>query len=83
MVHRFEYNSVNSTESILGIENINRPDYGEAVTVKEDELWVFWACGITTQQGLRSAKVPFAITHAPGHMLVLDMFNHELSKIGE
>ena len=52
----------------------------DADGVDGPELPVFWACGITTQQGLISAgsKVKFAITHAPGHMLLLDLLNNEL-----
>ena len=62
----------------LGISDLGKPDYGDAVDLYDKELPVFWACGVTTQQGLESAKLPFAITHAPGHMLVLDMFNSEM-----
>lgn len=31
----------------LGIKDINRPDYGEAVTLEEKDIPVFWACGVT------------------------------------
>lgn len=31
----------------LGIEDISKPDYGEAVTINEGEIPVFWACGVT------------------------------------
>jgi len=62
----------------LGIRDINVPDYGDSVTIKEGELPVFWACGVTTQEGLQSGKLPLAITHAPGHMGVLDLFNSQL-----
>ena len=62
----------------LGIVNIEQPDFGDKVTIKPNEVPVFWACGITTQESLMSAKLPFAITHAPGHMLVLDILNSDL-----
>ena len=57
----------------LGIAELGRPDYGEAVTVKPGEVPVFWACGVTPQAALVAARLPFAITHAPGHMLVTDL----------
>jgi uncharacterized protein YcsI (UPF0317 family) len=34
---------------------------------------VFWACGVTPQAALVAAKLPFAITHAPGHMFITDV----------
>ena len=43
------------------------------------ELPVFWACGVTPQAAIAAAKPPFAITHAPGHMLVTDLKNTHFS----
>jgi uncharacterized protein YcsI (UPF0317 family) len=48
------------------------------VPVGEDELPVFWACGVTPQAVLESARLPFAITHAPGCMFVSDVRDEEL-----
>ena len=33
---------------------------------RADEIPVFWACGVTPQAVIAAAKLPFAITHAPG-----------------
>ena len=63
----------------IGIEDIARPDYGEAVPVGPDELPVFWACGVTPQAALARAAPPLAITHAPGAMLITDLLNHQLA----
>jgi len=57
----------------IGISNISSPDYGDAVEIATSELPVFWACGVTPQAALANARVPFAITHAPGCMLVTDL----------
>lgn len=65
--------------SLIGIADLSRPDYGEAVEVLPDELPVFWACGVTPQAAIRQARLPFCITHAPGAMLITDLFNHQLS----
>ena len=40
---------------------------------------VFWACGVTPQAGDRGRRLPFAITHAPGAMLVTDLRNKQLA----
>lgn len=57
----------------LGIRDLARPDFGDAVTVGPAEVPLFWACGVTPQAALREARLPFALTHAPGHMLVTDL----------
>jgi uncharacterized protein YcsI (UPF0317 family) len=58
--------------SIIGIKDIDKPDFGDAVTIKQGEIPVFWACGVTPQVAVMSSKPPFAITHAPGHMFIAD-----------
>jgi O-6-methylguanine DNA methyltransferase len=63
----------------IGIADLSRPDYGDAVTLLPGEVPVFWACGVTPQSALARAKLPIAITHAPGHMLVLDVRNEQLA----
>lgn len=56
----------------LGIANLAQPDYGDAVPILPGEVPVFWACGVTPQAVAQAARLPFMITHAPGHMLVGD-----------
>jgi uncharacterized protein YcsI (UPF0317 family) len=63
----------------IGITDLAKPDYGDPVTVAADEIPVFWACGVTPQSVIAAAKVPFAITHAPGMMLVTDLKNKQLA----
>ncbi|MDQ0590455.1 putative hydro-lyase [Variovorax paradoxus] len=65
--------------ALIGIGSIANPDYGDAVEVMPDELPVFWACGVTPQAALAAARLPFAITHAPGSMLVTDLLHHSLA----
>lgn len=57
----------------LGIRDIGDPEYGAAVTIKDGEIPVFWACGVTPQEAIRNAKPEIAITHAPGYMFVSDL----------
>ncbi|MBS0208986.1 MAG: putative hydro-lyase [Planctomycetes bacterium] len=57
----------------LGIVDLARPDFGDAVTVRDGEVPVFWACGVTPQAALESARLDIAITHHPGCMFVTDL----------
>jgi len=56
----------------LGIDDLGTPDFGDAVEVREGEVPVFWACGVTPQAAVMESRPPLAISHAPGHMLVTD-----------
>jgi uncharacterized protein YcsI (UPF0317 family) len=64
---------------LIGIADLAKPDYGDPVEVADDELPVFWACGVTPQAVIAAARPPFAITHAPGCMLVTDLKNSRLA----
>lgn len=57
----------------IGIGNIESPDFGDPSPVADGEVPVFWACGVTVQQAVQFAKPDFAITHAPGRMIVTDI----------
>ncbi|MFC4052039.1 putative hydro-lyase [Actinomadura syzygii] len=56
----------------LGIDDLGRPDYGDPVDVRVDEIPVFWACGVTPQAAVAASRPKFAIGHAPGHMAITD-----------
>ena len=64
---------------LIGIKDIAKPDYGEAVTIHDDEIPVFWACGVTPQSVIATVKPSFAITHAPGAMLITDVRNTQFA----
>ncbi len=64
---------------LIGIKDVMQPDYGDAVEVRADELPVFWACGVTPQSVIATAKPEFCITHYPGSMLVTDRRNTEFA----
>lgn len=65
--------------SLIGIRDLAQPDYGDAVAIESDEVPVFWACGVTPQAAITRARPAFCITHAPGAMLITDLFNHQLA----
>jgi uncharacterized protein YcsI (UPF0317 family) len=41
----------------------------------DDEVPVFWACGVTLQTVVMASRPDFAISHAPGHMLITDVLD--------
>lgn len=62
----------------IGISSIDKPDFGDAVTIKPGEVPVFWPCGVTPQAVVMASKPDFCITHSPGHMFVTDVKNVNL-----
>ena len=63
----------------IGIKDMKQPDYGDYVEIKEDEVPVFWACGVTPQAVALTSKPPLMITHSPGHMFITDILDEELA----
>jgi uncharacterized protein YcsI (UPF0317 family) len=63
----------------IGIKDLGRPDYGEPPDIRPGEVPVFWACGVTPQAVAIAAGVEFMITHAPGHMFVVDLLDEDLA----
>ncbi|HJT34616.1 MAG TPA: putative hydro-lyase [Pirellulales bacterium] len=57
----------------IGVADLMRPDFGDAVTIEPGELPVFWACGVTPQLALAAARPELTITHSPGCMFVTDL----------
>ena len=63
----------------IGIKNILSPDWGDSPRIKnEEEEYIFWACGVTPQNAIIEARIPFCITHTPGHMLITDISEDSL-----
>lgn len=65
--------------TLIGITDISKPNYGDAVDIYEGEIPVFWACGVTPQIAIGNAKPSLSITHYPGHMLLTDLKNNDYS----
>lgn len=66
----------------LGIEDISIPDFGDAITLDEDEVPVFWGCGVTPQAALEMVNVDgISMSHSPGHMLILDITDSEVKQL--
>jgi len=66
----------------IGISDIQKPDFGEVwEQSSDDQVPVFWACGVTPQSVAMSTKPELMITHSPGHMFVTDLKDEDLAVI--
>ena len=63
----------------IGIGHLDKPDFGDPVTIRPGKIPVFWACGVTSQLAATSAPLARVITHAPGHMFVSDLKDEDLT----
>jgi uncharacterized protein YcsI (UPF0317 family) len=65
----------------IGIDDLGAPDYGDPVEVRDGELPVFWACGVTPQAVAVASRPELMITHAPGHMFVTDLRDETMATL--
>ncbi len=63
----------------IGIKDLDRPEFGDPVTIRPGEVSVFWACGVTSQLAATSLPLPLVITHSPGYMFVSDLKDEDLT----
>lgn len=63
----------------IGIRDLGRPDFGDAVEIRPGEVPIFWACGVTPQAVAMTTKPEIMITHAPGHMFLCDIRDEDLA----
>jgi uncharacterized protein YcsI (UPF0317 family) len=66
--------------TMLGIDDLARPDYGDPPLLEPGDVAVFWGCGVTPQSVIVASALPFAITHEPGYMFVTDQLHADLSR---
>ena len=67
--------------AIIGINDLDKPDMGDPVEIKDGEIPVFWACGVTPQAVAIRSKPSIMITHSPGHMFITDLKDEDLAVI--
>ena len=66
---------------IIGVTDLSKPDYGDPVVIRENEIPVFWACGVTPQAVALESKPAQMITHSPGHMFITDLRDEDLAAL--
>lgn len=65
--------------SLIGIKDVNKPDFGDPSVIKDGEVPVFWACGVTPQSIAMTSRPELMITHSPGYMFVCDPVDEDFS----
>jgi len=65
----------------IGIRDIAKPDFGDVTEIRDSEVPVFWACGVTPQAVAMKSKPALMITHAPGHMFITDKRDEDYAVI--
>ena len=63
----------------IGVSDVHTPDLGDPTVLQNDDVPVFWACGVTPQAVAMSSKPPLMITHSPGHMFITDVKDEDLA----
>lgn len=63
---------------LIGIKDLNKPDWGDPPVLEDGDIPVFWACGVTPQAMVMASRPEFAIAHAPGRMAITDIPETEL-----
>ncbi|OAA68522.1 hypothetical protein SPI_00717 [Niveomyces insectorum RCEF 264] len=54
------------------------PGEGDVLGGREEYVPVFWGCGVTPQEAVMTANLEGTVmAHVPGHMLVLDVKDHD------
>ena len=61
----------------IGIRDVGSPDLGEPTEIRDGEVPVFWACGVTPQAVAMNSKPPLMITHSPGYMFITDAVDED------
>lgn len=67
--------------SAIGIEKLERVDYGDPPEMEPGDVPVFWACAVTPQAVALRSNPELMITHMPGHMLITDVPIQALSTL--
>ena len=64
---------------LIGIADLEQPFAGSRPAMQDNEIPVFWACGVTPQIAVEQARPPLCITHTPGCMVITDLLNSDLA----
>ncbi|XP_065057698.1 D-glutamate cyclase, mitochondrial-like isoform X2 [Rhopilema esculentum] len=68
----------------IGIEDLNSSSIAfhdevadKPLTLREGDVPVFWACGVTSGHALEAARIPITFSHSPGCMFITDRTNED------
>jgi uncharacterized protein YcsI (UPF0317 family) len=66
---------------LIGVKDMDKVDWGDPTITLDDELTVFWGCGVTPQSIALHAKLDLMITHYPAKMFLSDCRNYDLATV--
>ena len=66
---------------LIGVDDLEKPFAGDRPRMGDDEIPVFWACGVTPQVAVEQVRPPICVTHAPGCMVITNLLNSSLAVI--
>ncbi|KAJ8045746.1 D-glutamate cyclase, mitochondrial [Holothuria leucospilota] len=58
--------------AVIGIKDVKKPDYGPEIIPEPGDVPVFWSCGVTGLEAVKSINAPLTFTHCPGSMFITD-----------
>ena len=64
---------------LIGVDDLEKPFVGDRPRMEDDEIPVFWACGVTPQVAVEQVRPPICVTHAPGCMVITNLLNSSLA----
>jgi len=64
---------------LIGVDDLEKPFAGDRPRMGDDEIPVFWACGVTPQVAVEQVRPPICVTHAPGCMVITNLLNSSLA----
>jgi uncharacterized protein YcsI (UPF0317 family) len=64
---------------LIGIDDMEAQCVTKLIPLADDEIPLFWGCGVTPQLAVENARPPICITHTPAHMLITDRLNASLA----
>ncbi|EDO48570.1 predicted protein, partial [Nematostella vectensis] len=66
--------------AMIGIETSLKPEHGDVVAVDDDEVPLFWACGVTSSCAIKTAEPAICFSHSPGCMFISDVMTEDYFK---
>ncbi|XP_022794951.1 D-glutamate cyclase, mitochondrial-like [Stylophora pistillata] len=70
--------------SWIGVGDLQNPDFDDKPFIKEGDVCMFWACGVTAALALMNARLPLAISVSQSDIasnFITDLNNEEFNKM--
>lgn len=70
--------------SWIGVEDLQNPEFDDKPYMKEGDVCMFWACGVTATTAIANARLPLAISVSQSEIacnFITDLNNEEFNKV--